>query len=146
MYCSFFSKGIISLRTPCALYLVVVVVPRETVRFEDEEDFKKEIWLKVFSRILKKRQPWKHCFTFFSPEKLTRLFLWTEVQPSPDRHKMIKLPTLITCSRLYDILAKTRGGMTTATAFSRQNDAGSRVRTTGCWENLSRSRRRVRKV
>ena len=43
MYCSFFSKGTISLRTTCALYLVVVVVPRETVRFEDEEDFKKEI-------------------------------------------------------------------------------------------------------
>jgi len=30
-----FSKGTISLRAPCALYLVVVVVPRETVRFED---------------------------------------------------------------------------------------------------------------
>ena len=43
MYCSVFSKGTVSLRTPCTLYLVVVVVPRETVRFEDEEDFKKEI-------------------------------------------------------------------------------------------------------
>ena len=38
-----FSKGTISLRAPCAQYLVVVVVPRETVRFEDGEDFKKEI-------------------------------------------------------------------------------------------------------
>ena len=35
--------GTISLRTSCALYLVVVVVARETVRFEDEEDFMKEI-------------------------------------------------------------------------------------------------------
>ena len=90
--------GTISLRTSCALYLVVVVVARETVRFEDEDDFMKEIWLKVFSRILKKRQPWKLYFTFFSPEKLTRLFLLMKVQPSPDRHRMIKLPTLITCS------------------------------------------------
>ena len=31
------------MQAPCALYLVVVVVPRETVRFEDEEDFQKEI-------------------------------------------------------------------------------------------------------
>ena len=31
------------MRAPCALYLVVVVVPRESVRFEDKEDFKKEI-------------------------------------------------------------------------------------------------------
>ena len=35
--------GTISLRTSCAQYLVVVVVAREIVRFEDEEDFMKEI-------------------------------------------------------------------------------------------------------
>ena len=35
--------GTISLRTSCALYLVVVVVARETVRFEDEEDFMKTL-------------------------------------------------------------------------------------------------------
>ena len=32
--------------------------------------------------------------------------------------------------RDYDILAKTRSRMTTATKFGRQNDAGSRARTT----------------
>ena len=31
------------MRAPCALYLVVAVVLRETVRFEKEGDFKKEI-------------------------------------------------------------------------------------------------------
>ena len=34
------------------------------------------------------------------------------------------------------MLAKTHSRMTTATKFSRQNDAGSRARTTYCWENL----------
>ena len=33
----------------------------------------------------------------------------------------------MTCFRHYDILAKTRSRMTTAVAFSRQNDTGSRV-------------------
>ena len=36
----------------------------------------------------------------------------------------------------YDILAKTRSRVTTATVFSRQNDAGSRVSNTQYWENL----------
>ena len=35
-----------------------------------------------------------------------------------------------TCSCHYDILAKTRSRMTTATTFSRQNDVGSRASTT----------------
>ena len=43
---------------------------------------------------------------------------------------------LITRFRHYDILTKTRSRMTTATKFSRQNDAGSRARTTYYWENL----------
>ena len=41
----------------------------------------------------------------------------------------------MTCSRHYDILAKTRSRMTTAITFSRQNDAGSRVTNTQYWEN-----------
>ena len=41
-----------------------------------------------------------------------------------------------TCSCHYDILAKTRSRMTTATTFSRQNDVGSRASTTQYWENL----------
>ena len=48
-----------------------------------------------------------------------------EVTPLPDR-KMIKLLTFdILFFRHFDILAKTRSRVTTATAFSRQNDAGS---------------------
>ena len=42
----------------------------------------------------------------------------------------------MTCSRHYDILAKTRTRMMTAVTFSRQNDAGSRVSNTQHWENL----------
>ena len=42
----------------------------------------------------------------------------------------------MTCSSHYDILAKTRSRMTTATTFSRQNDVGSRVSNTQYWENL----------
>ena len=36
----------------------------------------------------------------------------------------------MTCSNNYDILAKTRCRMKTATTFSRQNDAASRARST----------------
>ena len=42
----------------------------------------------------------------------------------------------MTCFRHYDILAKTRSRVTTATTFSRQNDAGSRLSNTQYWENL----------
>ena len=37
---------------------------------------------------------------------------------------------MTSCSRHLDILSKTRSRVTTANTFSRQNDAGSRVRTT----------------
>ena len=36
----------------------------------------------------------------------------------------------------FDILAKIRSRVTTATTFSRQNDAGSHASTTYYWENL----------
>ena len=42
----------------------------------------------------------------------------------------------MTCFRHYDILAKTRGRMTMAITFSRQNGVGSRAGTTQYWENL----------
>ena len=42
----------------------------------------------------------------------------------------------MTCCRHYDILAKTRSRLTTAIAFSRQNDAGSLVSNTQYWESL----------
>ena len=50
--------------------------------------------------------------------------------------KWLRFKNLLTCSRHYDIFTKTRSRMTTATAFSRQNDAGSRVNNTQYWENL----------
>ena len=42
----------------------------------------------------------------------------------------------MTCCRHYDILAKTRSILTTAIAFSRQNDAGSLVSNTQYWESV----------
>ena len=72
-----------------------------------------------------------HCI-FFSPEKLSLLSLLKEVKLSPDGN-MIKLQTfdsLFPRVRHYDILTKTPSRMTTATSFSRQNDAGSPVSTT----------------
>ena len=51
------------------------------------------------------------------------VFSWNPV-------RKLRLFHLITCFRHFDILAKTRCGMTTATTFSRQNDAGSRASTT----------------
>ena len=48
-----------------------------------------------------------------------------EVTRSPDR-KMIKLLTLIT---RFPYFPKTRSRVTTATTFSRENDAGSRAST-----------------
>ena len=43
---------------------------------------------------------------------------------------------LVTCFCHFDILAKTRSRVTTATTFSRQNDARSRACTSWYWENL----------
>ena len=37
----------------------------ESFRFEDENEYKNEILLKVFARVLKKRHPGKLHFTFF---------------------------------------------------------------------------------
>ena len=58
-----------------------------------------------------------------------------EVTPSPDG-KVIKLLTFDNLFPPLDILAKTRSRVTTATTFSRQNGAGSRVSNTQYWENL----------
>ena len=58
----------------------------------DEDDYEFEIWLKVFSRILKIKTPRKASFYHFSLAKLALLPLVKEVTPSPDR-KMIKLLT-----------------------------------------------------
>ena len=80
---------------------------------------------------LKKKTPQKVLFYFFSPEDLALLTLLRKVKPFLN-HKMIKL---LTFGNLFpplhsDILAKTCSRVTTAITFSRQNDAGSRKRTT----------------
>ena len=66
---------------------------------------------------------------FFPTKKLALLSLLKEVEPSPDC-KMLKLLTFDNLFPPYDILAKTRSKITTATTLSRQNDAGSRASTT----------------
>ena len=83
-----------------------------------------------FLRVFAKKTPWKTSFySFFSPEKLVRLFILKEVKPSPD-NKLIRLLTFDNLfPPLYDMLAKTRSGSTTAISFSLQNKAGSRVST-----------------
>ena len=87
-------------------------------------------------RVFLKKAPRKASFYYFSQKKLARLFILNEGKPSPNS-RMIKLLTIDNLfPRHFDILAKTRGRMTTAITFSRQNDAGSRVIDTQCWENL----------
>ena len=92
----------------------------KSFRFDDENEY---------ARFLKKKKKTrrKASFYFFLPKKLVRLFMLKEVKASPDS-KMIK--HLITYSRYYDILAKNCRRLTTATPFSRQNDARSRVSNT----------------
>ena len=101
----------------------------ETFRFKDANDYEYEIWLQVFLCSLKIQTPRKASFHHFSLEKLALLPLVKEVAPSPDC-KMIKLLTFDNSFRNFDILAKTRSRVTTATTFSRQNDAGSGASTT----------------
>ena len=73
-----------------------------------------------FLRLFKKKDTAESfILIFFSPQKLVRLFILKEVKPSLDR-KMIKFTHLVTCSRHYDILAKSRRRMTTAITFSRK--------------------------
>ena len=57
----------------------------ETFRFKEEDDYEYDIWLWVFSRILKIETPRKASFYHFSREKLALLPLVEEVLPSLDR-------------------------------------------------------------
>ena len=89
----------------------------ESFRFEDESEYEYEISLNLFVRVLKKTDtPKSFSLLFKSPKKLVRLFILKQVKPSPDS-RMIKLLTFD-----YWFLR-----MTTATTFSRQNDAVSRL-------------------
>ena len=92
----------------------------ETFRFQDEDEYKGEIYLQGLSRILEKQTPRKASFQFFTPEKLARSFLLKEIKTSPDRQEIKFLP-------FYDILANTCSGMTTTFTFPSQNDGGLRA-------------------
>ena len=61
----------------------------------------------------------KVSFYFFLTEKLTRLFLLKEVQPSHDRKMTTRhdLNDLITCFRYYDVFVQTLSRMTTRGSF-----------------------------
>ena len=56
----------------------------------DENDYKVEISLRAFWRLLKKETPQRASLSFFLIETLAQLFLLKEVKPFP-RSKMIKL-------------------------------------------------------
>ena len=79
----------------------------------------RSIYLKFFFRVFSKiRLPRKHHFTF-STRKVSNISRSQNVKTS----NLQKLVSVTSC-------AKIRSRMTTATMFSRQNDAGSRERTT----------------
>ena len=61
--------------------------------------------------------------TIFHLKNKSGYFYW-RYSPFPVA-KWLHFSNLITCSRHYDILAKTRSRMTTAITFSRQNDVAS---------------------
>ena len=101
----------------------------ETLGFGDENDYEYEILLKVLFSYSQTFKLTEASFYHFSLKKLALLSLMKQVTPSPDR-KMIKLLTLIfliNCFRHFDILAKTRSRVTTASTFSCQNGPGLRA-------------------
>ena len=71
----------------------------ESFRFEEDNEYEYEIKLKLFARVLKKKDTRKASFYFFffSPKKLVRLFILKKFKPSPDS-KMIKFFPLTTFS------------------------------------------------
>ena len=88
---------------------------RETFRFECEDDCDDEIWRKSFFRVFSK----SFILLFFLTDKLTRLFLLKEVQPSHDRKMTTRhdLNDLITCFCYYDVFGQTCIRMTTRGSF-----------------------------
>ena len=86
--------------------------------------------LKLLSReFAKYSQPGKLQFTL-SPERLSYLFLLWGVKPSPDCKLIKRLPFLILFLLLLTLLLQPDLSRTTAIAFSRQNNASLRLRTT----------------
>ena len=107
----------------------------ENFSFEDKYEY--EIKLKVFARVLQeKRTPQKASFYCFHLKLWDSYLYWRSLSPLL-LAKWWNFLHLITGSRLYYILAKTRcSSMTMTTMFSRKNDAGSRLNNTQYWENL----------
>ena len=92
--------------------------------------------LKFFRVLSKNKHPGiLHC-TFFTRKVSTVIFFEGGQDLSRLQNTKTSHISVITCSRRYDTRAKTRSRMTTATTFSRQNDAGSRASTTYYCENL----------
>ena len=75
--------------------LVISTMSLESFRFEDKNEYRYDITLKVFARVVKKKRlPGKlHFPFFFVTKKLVRLFILKGVKPSPDS-KMIKFLTI----------------------------------------------------
>ena len=75
--------------------LVISTMSLESFRFEDKNEYRYDITLKVFARVVKKKRlPEKlHFPFFFVTKKLVRLFILKGVKPSPDS-KMIKFLTI----------------------------------------------------
>ena len=88
-----------------------------------------------FSMFSKQRHPGKLHFTFFHQKSSYGYLYWRRLSTLPIA-KWWNFLDLITCSRHFNILAKTRSRITTVITFSRQKDAGSRVSNTQYWENL----------
>ena len=68
----------------------------ESFRFEDKNEYRYDITLRVFARVVKKRdsrESFIKFFLFFVTKKLVRLFILKGVKPSPDS-KMIKFLTI----------------------------------------------------
>ena len=91
--------------------------------------------VRVFSNIDSFRDSPENFILPFFTRKVSTVTLVKEATPSPDR-KMTKLLTFDNCFPQFDILAKTRSEVTTATRFSRQNEAGSPASFTSYRENL----------
>ena len=90
----------------------------ETFRFWDENNYEYQIWLKVFSRILKSWTPRKASLHFFSTKKISTVIFNKRALAISRRQNDKTSNTLKLVSfRHHDILAKTLGGMTTAIVF-----------------------------
>ena len=97
---------------------------RENFRFLYDDEY--EIWLHVFSEVLRKDISHEAWFHSLLATNLTQLSWMMKVNPFRDSKNYKKTRT---CFWHYAVLTKTRSQMTTVILFSLQNDTGSRMRT-----------------